>query len=354
MIDVADAGSLLVAGLPGPELGPEVEGALRDLAPAGVILFARNIRGPGQVKDLLAGVREVVGRPVLAAVDQEGGPVNRLGAIATAFAKLPAGRLQATWPEERLDEVWFHAGRAMAALGFNVDFAPVADLDDGPGTNAIGPRSYGTDPARVAACASLVLGALARAGVAGCLKHFPGLGGTDLDTHKALATSPLTLAEITGPHVRPYRDLVREAPLVMTAHAHFPALDGPEPLPATFSPRALGALLREEIGYDGVVISDDLEMGAVAREGSPGARALRALAAGCDLALFCHDLDVPRRARDELAAAAQDGRLDGRRVDDSVRRRALLLAHVGTAPPPPSFEDACEALEARLATLQGL
>lgn len=342
------AGRLLVAALPGPELRPADLAALADLRPAGIILFARNLRSPAQAAELLQGVRETVGRPVLTAVDQEGGRVNRLAEIDPVFRELPDGRTQARWEPEDLDEAWFRVGRVLAALGFNVDFAPVTDLDAGDGANAIGARSFGTDPGFVAERAGIVLDALGRAGVAGCIKHFPGLGGTDLDTHLALAVSPLSVAELRDAHAVPYGALRERAPLVMTAHAAYPSVDpvpeGGTPLPATFSPRLLHGWLREELGYDGVVISDDLEMGAVAGLGSPGERALRALSAGADLALFCHDLDVPRLARDEMAAALRSGRLEDTVVRASARRLAVLFARLVTEQPVPRYDEAIAAL----------
>lgn len=156
----------------------------------------------------------------------------------------------------------------LAALGLNVDFAPVADLDESSGTNAIGDRSYSSDPIRATECAGAVLAGLRRAGVAGCLKHFPGLGGTDLDTHQGLATSPHSLPDLED-QTLPYRRLAGQTPLVMTAHAHVPALDGPTPLPGTFSSLLLKEWLREKIGFSGLLISDDLEMGALASFGPP-------------------------------------------------------------------------------------
>ena len=345
MIGPMETGDWLVAGLPGPELTSAVERALADLAPAGVILFARNLKGVGQARDLLAGVRETLGPARLLAVDEEGGPVNRLVGLSRVFGSLPDARTQAGWGGDELEEVWYRVGRTMAALGFNVDFAPVADLDDGPGANAIGRRSFGTDPGRAVACAARVLAGLRRAGIAGCLKHFPGLGGTDLDTHLALAASPVDAAALRNAHARPYRELRDVAPLVMTAHAHYPAVDGAEPLPATFSRRLIEGWLRDDIGYDGLVISDDLEMGAVAGGGSPGTRARRAIEAGCDLALFCGDLDAPRRARDELARALKRGDLSAERLAATRRRKALVLGRLGPpAAAPPRFEDEVEKL----------
>lgn len=313
-----------MVALPAPELTPPVERSLRDLVPAGVILFARNLRSPVQARELIGGIREVVGFPVLVAVDQEGGPVNRLTALSPVFQGLPAARTQAGWDQGQLEVVWTAVGQALAAIGFDVDFAPVVDLDDGPGTNAIGPRSFGLDPGLASSCAEEILAGLERAGVAGCLKHFPGLGGTDLDTHLGQAQSPLAEKELRERHTQPYANLRERAPLVMTAHASYPTVDGPEAPAATFSRRLIGEWLRDRIGYDGLVVSDDLEMGAVSRA-QPGDRARRTLEAGADLALFCQDLDAPRRARDELASLLARGDLSDAVAVDSGRRLAGVL-----------------------------
>lgn len=353
MTNERNAGRLIFCGLPGPELTTDIERRVSDLAPSGVILFARNLKSPAQVRDLVAGIRETLPHPALVALDQEGGTVNRLRELSPVFRRLPLARVQATWGEDLVEEVWTAVGRCLAAAGFDVSFAPVVDLDDGDGANAIGPRSFGLDPGKVAAHAARVLAGLSRAGVAGCAKHFPGLGGTDLDTHKALATSPLDAKTLRAVHVRPYEALAGAAPFVMTAHAHYPSVDGPEPLPATFSRRLLTGWLREEIGYEGLVISDDLEMGALATFGTPGERAVRTLSAGADIALFCHHLDAPRIARDAIVRALETGSIDAGTVTRSLTRLASLLARFPGARAPSSpapFDDCVEALSDLLAS----
>jgi len=348
--DPLSAGRLLVGALPGPELPGDQANALAELRPAGVILFARNLRSPGQTADLIAGLREAAGTPLFVAVDQEGGRVNRLREIEPLFLRLPPGRVQAGWDAGRVRSVWAAVGHALAALGFDVDFHPIVDLDDGPGLNAIGDRSFGLTPAHVTAVAEAVLDGLEEAGIAGCLKHFPGLGGTDLDTHVALATSPLSVHALWDEHLLPYRSLAARSPIVMTAHAHYPSVDADAPRPATFSRTLITGWLRGRIGFDGLVISDDLEMGAVASGAEPAERAWRALEAGCDLALFCHGLDAPRRARDEIARRMALGDLPPDRVAGALRRLDALFARSPggrdrpTGPRP--FAAACERLSA--------
>jgi len=327
----------LFAGLPRPELDPPAERALAELQPAGVILFDRNLRSVAQLRDLVAGVREVCRDPVLVAVDEEGGPVNRLRRVDDLFALLPDARRQATWPADRLAAVWRAVGRALRCLGFDVDFAPVVDLDAGSGRNAIGPRAWSDDPDEVVRCAGAVLGGLADAGIASCLKHFPGLGGTDVDTHRELAVSPMTPDRFETRDGRPFAELASRAPMVMTAHAWYPGLEHADqaPRPATFSRPLVHGLLRSRLGYDGVVVSDDLGMGALAGHGGPDRRAVQALAAGCDVALFCADLDAPRRARDAILAALRDGRLDEREHVEALARLGRLFARLHLDAPGP-------------------
>lgn len=250
--------------------------------------------------------------------------------VDTVFEQLPAGRIQAEWGPERMRQVWTHVGECLASLGIDIDFAPVVDLDDGPGTNAIGPRSYGGEPERVVAQAGALIEGLEVSGIAACLKHFPGLGATEIDTHRALSTSPAGEDELWERHLLPFRQLHERAALIMTAHAHYPAVDGPELLPGTFSPRLLRVWLRERIGFEGLIITDDLGMGALGESASPGEKARRALDAGADLLLFCQDLDAPRRARDVVAQMLHRGELDDDMLRQSrLRMRKLLDSYAG-------------------------
>jgi beta-N-acetylhexosaminidase len=344
----------MLAGLPGPELDRPSERALRELRPAGIILFSRNLASPTQARDLAIGVREMLGPETLIAIDQEGGSVNRLASLDPRLAGIPPGRTQAAWPPEKLRALWAATGRALAALGIDVDFAPVVDLDDGPPINAVGPRSFGTDRAAVTRCARAVLEGLAAAGVRGCLKHFPGLGRTDRDTHRGLAVSACSEAELWSTHVEPFRRLAAVAPMVMTAHAHYPAVDPGEPLPATFSAALVRSWLRQGLGFAGTIVSDDLEMGALHVEPDVAVRARRAVEAGVDALLFCHGLDVPRRALDGLDQARRRGELDEgswRAAADRVARlrRETAEHRPGPAPSVDGVRDALDSL-ASLAT----
>ena len=342
---------LIFAGLSGPELSSTECHALQDLEPGGVTLFSRNLRSPAQTRDLIAGLRELAGSDILVAVDLEGGPVNRFGALDNRFCALPPARDQARWSDSRLREIWYTVGRALAGLGFDVDFAPVVDLDLATEDNGIGVRSFSSDPGRVARSGGLVLEGLAEAGIVGCLKHFPGLGETEHDTHRRLAISPVLAEDLWLRHVLPYRDLSGSAKIVMTAHAHYPSVDGTDPLPGSFSRTLVTGWLRRRLGFEGLIVTDDLGMGAVAAFGSPGQRARRAFDAGVDVALFCHDLDTPRRARDEVASLLEEGAMDQEQI---LRSHERLDAVRGVRLQASCKNEGDDAFEAAAANLRAL
>jgi len=309
-------GRVLMVGLPGPGLGSDERRALAELAPAGVILFRRNLETPGDLLHLLADVHDVVPAPALLALDQEGGRVSRLepwiGPTPPAAALARGGGSAA-----------FRFGRAIGnglrALGFNLDFAPVVDLCPPEAPNGIGDRSYGTAATVVAQIAGSFLDGLQRAGVAGCLKHFPGLGDTDVDSHEILPRVTRDLRRLEEEDLLPFRLLGERAAAVMVGHGHYAALDPQPGLPATLSPTIVQGLLRERLAFRGVVVSDDLEMGAVAPLDFDGRAAVAAVAAGCDLILYCSDLDRARRAHRALVDAAESDPAFDARLDEAAR-----------------------------------
>ena len=254
------AGQRLVMGLGGPALTEEERQTIRELRPAGFILFARNVVEPAQVRELN---RELVSLlparlPPLLSVDQEGGRVLRV-----KNTRWPAMR---TVGNLAMPTVTRQVALAMAdelrAMGFNLNFAPVADVDSNPRNPVIGDRSFGRDPEAVAEHVVAFAAGLHRRGVMACAKHFPGHGDTDVDSHKALPVVDKDLRDLEHTELVPFRAAVEAGiDLVMTSHVMFPALDDDHP--ATMSRRVLHGLLRESLGFDGVVISDDLEMKAV-------------------------------------------------------------------------------------------
>lgn len=297
-----EAGGTLMVGLPGPELDREMAGWLSSVAPAGVILFARNLETPERTAALIAALIPLLRRPALIAVDQEGGRVSRL---APWLGPTPTAAMLAQRGERATRRFAAATGRSLAALGFNLDFAPVVDLCPPDRANGIGDRSYGTDPGVVSRMAGAFLQGLQEdAGIAGCLKHFPGLGDTFVDSHVELPRVERSREQLEIWDLVPYRVLGEIAASVMIGHGHYPVFDGP-PTPASCSEQVVDRLLRRELGYTGLAVSDDLEMGAVSDLDRDGGAAVLALAAGCDLILYCSDPDRADRALGALAAEAR-------------------------------------------------
>ena len=311
------AGRVLMVGLPGPNLDSATVERLKRLRPGGAILFARNLESPGQIRRLLARVHDVLPPPTLLALDQEGGRVSRL---EPWIGKTPSAATLARAGEAAVRRFALATGYLLRTLGFNLDFAPVVDLCDEHATNGIGDRAYSSDVQTVTRMAETFLLALQETGVAGCLKHFPGLGPTNVDSHVSLPTSQRTRDELERFDLVPYARLAGRAACVMVGHGHFPGLDATPDLPATLSRKIVHELLRSRLAYDGLVVTDDLEMGAVASLDRDGAAALRTIEAGCDLLLYCHKLELAETAVDALAARAQSDPLFGARLSAAARK----------------------------------
>lgn len=328
--DASGPGSgLLMVGFTGTSVPDELRRFTRDALPAGVVLFARNVESTGQVAELLRELRglwPLDGPPPLLAVDQEGGPVRRLKAPACPeVLDLPAAReLAAAAAPGRTREVAEAAGRELAALGFNLDFAPVLDVDSNPANPVIGRRSFGRDPHVAAEQALAFADGLEAAGVLACGKHFPGHGDTDLDSHLALPRLAHDLERLRAVELVPFAIAARQRRVraMMSAHIVFEALD-PE-WPATLSPRVIPELLRRELAFDGVLFSDDLEMRAIADHYDPATIARQGLLATLDVFLVCHHLELAAALREELAASAAGGGLLAERVAAAERRIVTL------------------------------
>lgn len=295
------AGRVLVAGYPEAEPPARIRQALEEDALAGVILFRRNIDDPLSVAEVLRRTLASVDARVLVAVDQEGGRVERL---KSPVLELPPMRTLG----ERDDVAYTRScgevlGRQLRALGFSMDFAPILDVDTNPDNPVIGDRSFGTTPDVVIRHASAFAEGLAAAPILSCGKHFPGHGDTDLDSHLALPKLSHDRARLDAVELAPFAASL-SLPAWMTAHVVFEALD--PGVPATLSPKVIQGLLREELGYQGVVISDDLEMKAVRDGWGVVKSAELAIEAGCDLLLVCSDVDACFEARTALAKRADD------------------------------------------------
>ena len=273
-----------IFGLAGPALTERERAFFAEADPWGFILFERNVESPGQLRRLVAELRETVGRAAPVLIDQEGGRVARLGPphwrVWPPVADLFVGRdevtaLEALWLRYRLIAAELHG------LGIDVNCAPVLDVPAPGGHEVIGDRALGRDGQSVARRGRVVASALKGGGVLPVIKHLPGHGRARTDSHRELPRVDAPVEELRAVDFAPFRALAGE-PLGMTAHVVYEALD-PE-CPATLSPRVV-SLIREEIGFEGLLMTDDLEMGALS--GPVAERAAKSIAAGCDVALHC-------------------------------------------------------------------
>jgi beta-N-acetylhexosaminidase len=290
-------GSLLVLGIAGPELSPDEAALFRKLQPAGYVLFTRNIVSALQTRKLTDDLRSLsVDAPIIA-IDQEGGRVTRTRDIAPAAPSAPA--LAAAKDMGKIADAGVFTGELLGLLGFNMNFAPVLDLDHFPETqNALRGRCWGRDPQRVIDYAGQWNRWMRKRSIAGCAKHFPACGRAQSDPHHDLPSSPATLEELLREDVIPYTALMPELDAVMLAHVEFPNID-PD-FPASLSPRIIRKFLRDQLGFDRhLVLTDDLDMGAITQRYGRGQDVKLAIEAGNDLALICHQTDTA-----EIAAAA--------------------------------------------------
>lgn len=277
----ARAGAFVFTGIPGPRLDEATSAVLAAARPGGVVLFGRNLEDPGQLLDLVAALRRLLPEAVLA-IDAEGGRVDRLARIV---GPAPAASLLARRPLAAARRAGRWIARALRLFDLDLDFAPVVDLDAGETGNALDGRYLGVRDAEVTRRARAFLRGLHAGGVGGCLKHFPGLGAAAEDTHHLTSVVRLGAAALAR-HRKPYAALLPLAGAALVAHAVYPALD-PEQRPASLSSAVIEGLLRGEMGFDGLVVSDDLEMQALAPWGDLPERAEAAFAAGCDVVLAC-------------------------------------------------------------------
>jgi beta-N-acetylhexosaminidase len=290
---------------------------LTRLQPAGVILFARNIKTPQQTWRLLRECEKCVRTPLFNCVDLEGGTVDRfrdvLGATPSAADVFATGNRKLFRKHGQI------IGQNCHALGFNFDFAPVLDLGFERSRNVMKSRTVSNDPAQTTVYAKEFLAGLASANVLGCGKHFPGLGEGNLDSHHSLPVIDKALTRIWLEDLAPYRALRRQLPLVMVAHAAYPAVTG-DKTPASISKRWIDGILRKRIGYRNLIVSDDLEMGGVLAAASVGQAAVGHIRAGGDLCLVCHHEEYVLQAHEELVKAGERDKKFGHRMSESVRR----------------------------------
>lgn len=334
-------GQLFLIGFDGKTVPDEARRLLTEEKAGGAILFSRNLESLEQLVELNAELSSLgtAEHPVLVSIDQEGGRVQRLRDIATRIPPMRA--LGASCPDD--NDLPYRVGAMMArelsALGFHLDFAPVLDVDTNPQNPVIGERSFGRDPRLVATCGAQLIRGMQQAGVAACGKHFPGHGDTDVDSHLALPRVPHDLRRLKEVELVPFRLAVEVGVAsIMTAHVMLPALD-PE-LPATLSAPILTGLLREGLGYDGVIVTDDLEMAAVGAQWSVEKMVELGLRAGVDLFLICHSPDKQARAIEAARSLVASGKVPKERVEQALARVRRLKKRFVGAPAAPSLDEA--------------
>lgn len=334
-------GQLFFIGVPTDSVDETTRRLMADIRPGGICLFARNIKEARQTRDLLDELRSLAAIEPFLSVDQEGGLVDRLKRI---FGPMPAGaRISNPEIAEAQAEI---IAAALRILGFNMDFAPVVDVVDdrrAKFTNGLHARAYGHSADDVIAIGSRFLETLQSNGVIGCIKHFPGLGAAEVDSHEELPTVGISKDEFRAVDLHPFQHLIStgQTRAVMVAHAAYPNLNLQETgqdgklLPASLSFNFVTKLLRNELGFDGLVVTDDMEMGAIVKDYGVGEASVMALAAGQDMLAICAGVDSIFEARDAVSAAVETGRLDTANIDRSLGRIVRLKAHLS---PPLDFE----------------
>ncbi|MBI3970922.1 MAG: beta-N-acetylhexosaminidase [Chloroflexi bacterium] len=311
-------GQLMIVAFPGPVVLPDTVQIIRDYHAGGIILFQQNLRDPARVKALTAELQRAARIPLLVAVDQEGGPVVRLLQGVTVFPSQMA--IGATGSPELAASVGRATASELHALGINTNFAPVVDVNSNPKNPVIGTRSYGADPAAAGRLAAAAIDATQKAGVLAVAKHFPGHGDADVDSHRALPVIDHDVARLDRVELPPFRAAIAAGvDGIMTAHVLLPALERDPKRPATLSAPVL-RYLRETLGYRGLIITDDLEMGAVVNDYGTAEAAKLAFEAGADVLLFRRDVAEQRRAHTLLVSAVHSGEIPVARLDASVKR----------------------------------
>lgn len=315
-------GQMVMCGFDGTVPSESILRLIRDYRVGGVIYFRRNIGTAEEVAELSRSLREVHdalgGPPLWIAVDQEGGMVARIDSDAAVvpgnMALGAAGKPEYAYEAARI------SGMELRQMGINLNFAPCVDVNNNPANPVVGVRSFGEDPELVAALGAAAVQGFQKVGVSACVKHFPGHGDTAADSHHELPLVPHSRERLEQVELPPFRRAIAAGvDAVMTAHVRFPAWE-PGEVAATLSPAILSGLLREDLGYDGVVVTDCLEMNAISQTVGVGRGAVLAVAAGADMVLVSHREDRQVEALESLYAAALSGELPMERIDEAVAR----------------------------------
>jgi beta-N-acetylhexosaminidase len=332
------AGVRFLRSFDGLAAGPEILAAIRDGRASGVTLFrARNVATPGQVRELCASLqaaRPAGNPPLVIGCDQEGGQLQLVGDGATAWPGNLA--LGATGSVDLARRCGRAIGTEVAAMGGTLVYAPVCDVLHRESATPLGTRPFGDDPLLVARLAAAMTEGLQAAGVAGTLKHFPGHGAAAADSHRALPVIPHDRGRLDAEELPPFRAGIEAGALaVLPGHLAVPALTGGAAIPATVSPAILRGLLRDELGFDGVTVSDALDMAGASFGEGLGGTVGAAAAAGMDLLLLNHATEIEERAFETLRAVIASGKLDVRRLRESRDRIMRLRRHLAEIAQPP-------------------
>ena len=311
-------GQMFMVGFDGAVPSKTVLRLIREARLGGVILFARNLQSPAQTAQLSNALQSQSQKmPVLISIDQEGGRVSRL---PKGFSIFPGGaQLAACHSPEWVYRVAEATAKELRAVGINMNLAPVLDVATHPANPVIGDRAFGANPVLVSTLGLTMIAGFQDNNVIACGKHFPGHGDTGADSHKELPRVAQGLRRLREVELRPFLHTIQNGlASIMTAHVLYPALDPDEP--ATLSRRIVTGLLREGMGFKGVVITDDLEMAAISDRHGPGEAAVKAIEAGADLVLICHDEDKQLAAMEAVARAVKQKRISEARIEQSLLR----------------------------------
>jgi len=335
-------GQLLIIGLRGKTLTQDEAEFIVKNNIGGVILFSRNVESPEQVHALTSSIQALRHKtrdklPLFIAIDMEGGRVARLKSPFTIWPAIGhIGKIDSTSVAFKFA---ISMGMELRAVGINLDFAPSVDVLTNMANVLIGDRSLGQDPEQVAKLGSAMVRGYIKGGVIPCAKHFPGHGNTIVDSHEDLPVEEVDAERLRQVELVPFKKVFRaRLDMVMTAHIKFPKID-PE-WPVTLSTKFLQDMLRGELRYRNLIISDDLDMKALANFYPTDQIPVRALQAGCDILLYCNNFDHPQVALDAIVKALKEQKLTAQQIDESYNRVVSLKKESLSQPDPMPFEDA--------------
>ncbi len=348
-------GQFLFVGLPGTTVDAEARELLTEIQPGGVVLFARNIESPRQVAELNAAIRATLKIPPLISVDQEGGPVDRLKKLGETMPS--PSDIRATDDASLAGRFGTMTAEILRMLGFNMNFAPMLDFEvHSDADNALKGRYFGRTTAEIMRFAGSYLEGLLQGGIIACGKHFPGLGDSTVDSHDSMPTVERSGEVMRAHDLKPYTELTTRInsrlSVIMIAHAFYPAFDGQERVPASLSSNVVTSLLRDELEFRGLAISDDMEMGAITEMGDFSEACVRAIEAGNDMILVCQTSAKAREAHAALVQAAESGRISPARRKRGLDRIARVKSVVSQ--PTPFNDGTFTRLQERLSAFSSL